>query len=112
MTSKLIVKYLAPWKHKREQAAQRLAELRRRDGDKCARCRREMRFDLPPDHDQGPKIEPILSTPGNRIDDLCLTHVRCNAVGRDHTEEVLERLRPTREAELFAKSRRRRKKAA
>ena len=111
MTSKLIVKYLNPWKHKRERAAERLAELRKRDGDKCARCRRKMRFDLPPDHDQGPRIEPILPT-GDSLDNLCLTHVRCNARGRDNTEEVMERLRPAREAELFAKSRRRRKKAA
>jgi hypothetical protein len=36
---------------------------------------------------------------------LYLTHGRCNVPGRDHTGEALKRLRPLREAELFAKGR-------
>ena len=111
MTRSTIVRYLAPWIRKREQAQLRIDELRRRDGDRCTRCRREMRFDLPSGHDLSPTVETILTRSGGdaqAIDNLCLTHGRCNLQGQDHTAEVLERLRPAREAELFAKSRKKR----
>ena len=98
------IRYLNPWKAKRDRAAAELAALRQRDGDNCSRCRWPLRFDLPVGHDQAAKIE--------RIGDACLTHVRCNVPGRDDTEEVMERLRPSREAELFAKGRKGKKKAA
>jgi hypothetical protein len=106
-----LIRLLNPWRFERERRQLRLAELRRRDGDKCTRCRRPLRFDLPPGHEQAPAIEPLLpqSNGDNRsLDSLCLTHRRCNAQGIDHTEEVMERLRPAREAELFAKPRKKR----
>jgi hypothetical protein len=100
-----------PWKFKREQEeAARLAELRRRDGDDCRRCRRPMRFDLADGHDMGPKVEQIAPTPADEspaLDNLCLTHRRCNAEGIDLTREVTERVRRKNEADLFAKSRKR-----
>lgn len=113
MSRKPIVAYLSPWSWRREQA-RRLDALRHRDGDNCRRCRRPIRFDLPPGHDESPRIEPM---PGNAgggeaIDTLCLCHTRCNAAGGDHTAEVKERLRLKVEAELFSKSRKRKKKAA
>ena len=43
---------------------------------------------------------------------LRLTHRRCNAPGLDHTAEVGERIRRRAEAELFAASRKRKRKAA
>ena len=109
-----IARYLNPWGFRREQEAQRLLELRQRDGDCCRRCRRPIRFDLPAGHELGVRVEPIV--PGKagaavEIDNLCLTHGRCNANSGDDTGEVLKRLRPKREAELFAKSRKRRKAA-
>ena len=111
MTRRTIARFLTPWTHKREQALLLLDELRRRDGDRCARCRREIRFDLPGGHEQGPKIEQILPSASDSVvalDNLCLCHRRCNVQGRDHTDEVMERLRPAREAELFAKARKKR----
>ena len=99
-----VIKYLNPWKAKRDRIAAELAALRARGGDNCARCRRPLRFDLPAGHDQAAKIDPI------GLD--CLTHGRCNVQGRDMTEEVMERLRPSREADLFAKGRKGKKKAA
>jgi hypothetical protein len=108
-----IVRYLNPWKHRREQERQqqRLAELRRRDGDDCRRCRRPLRFDLTEGHDLGPKIEAILSAGAadENLDNFCLTHRRCIGEGADHTHEVTERLRRKNEAELFASSRRRKR---
>ena len=74
---------------------QRFDALRRRDGDDCRRCRRPMRFDLPNGHDQAPTIEPILSeVPGGpaTLDNLCLCHVRCNALSGDNTAEVQHRM--------------------
>ena len=99
-----VIKYLNPWKAKRDRAAAEVAALRARDGDNCARCRRPLRFDLPTGHDQAARIEPVGRD--------CLTHGRCNVQGLDHTAEVMERLRPSREAELFTKRRKGRKKAA
>jgi 5-methylcytosine-specific restriction endonuclease McrA len=107
----LITKYLNPWRYKRELRAERTAALRQRDGDNCTRCRRPIRFDLPPGHDQGARIEPILSQSAGGaegVDNLCLTHGRCNTKAGDDTAAVLERLRPKREAELLPKARKRR----
>ena len=109
-----IVKYLAPWRFKRQQEP-RLLALRQRDGDDCRRCRRPMRFDLPNGHDLGAKVERVLANPAGdarALDNLCLTHTRCNAGMVDHTTEVVERIRRKNEAELFAKPRRKRSKAA
>jgi hypothetical protein len=108
-----IVRYLNPWKFKREQEQlQRLADLRRRDGDECRRCRRPLRFDLPEGHDSGPRIEQVLPTaPGAEVslDNLVLCHRRCTAEAADNTREVTERVRRKNEAELFATSRRRKR---
>ena len=111
MPSRSIAHYLTPWKLKREREAERVRALRSRDGETCARCRRPMRFDLPDGHDQGARIEEI--APGSAaLDNLRLTHRRCNAPGLDHTVEVTERIRRKAEAELFTKSRKRKRKAA
>ena len=104
--------YLNPWKLNREKRLQRLNALRQRDGDDCRRCRRPMRFDLPRGHDQGATVEAILpNSPAGRdaLDNLCLTHRRCNAAGADHTDEVSERMRRRNEAALLSRPR---KKAA
>jgi hypothetical protein len=87
---------------KRDKQRQRLAELRRRDGDNCRRCRRPLRFDLPAGHDQAPTVQPIgpAAKGGGEIDRLCLCHTRCNSATVDNTAEVQERLR--RKAEELA----------
>lgn len=111
MPQSAIARYLAPWAYRRQREAERLQVLRSRDGEGCARCRRPLRFDLPAGHDQGPRVERIVpgsDDPGN----LRLTHRRCNAPGLDHTDEVGERIRRKAEAELFTKSRKRKRKAA
>lgn len=111
MPQSAIAKYLTPWTYRREREAEHVRTLRSRDGEACARCRRPLRFDLPDGHDQGPRIEQIApgsAEPGN----LRLTHRRCNAPGLDHTTEVGERIRRKAEAELFAKPRKRKRKAA
>jgi hypothetical protein len=99
----------------REQELRKLAALRQRDGDRCRRCRRPIRFDLPPGHDLGVRIEQLVPSAAAKATDdlanLCLTHGRCNAKAGDDTGEVRERLRPQREADLFAKARRKRKAA-
>ena len=110
MSSGRIVIYLNPWRAKREQRRFRLAKLRERDGDNCRRCKRPLRFDLPDGHDQGARIEQILSGIANgreTIDNLCLTHGRCNAAGADHTDEVTERMRRKNEASLLSRPRKR-----
>ena len=94
-----IIRALAPWNHRRKREAEQLAAIRTRDGDTCARCRRPIRFDLPPGSDQGARVERA----GGAA--LFLTHGRCHMPGRDDTDAVLERLRPSREAELFASAR-------
>ena len=89
-----IAEYLSPWTLRRDKAEQQLEALRRRDGDDCRRCRRPMRFDLPPGNERSPKIEQILPLANGAamaVDNLCLCHRRCNAVGVDHTIEVTER---------------------
>ena len=110
MPRKSIAKYLNPWMFQREKKRRRFEDLRKRDGDKCWRCRRPMRFDLPRGHDQAPTIQTIGG--GDALDDFCLTHGRCITEAQDHTAEVKERMRRKSEAELFAKSRKGRKKAA
>ena len=99
----------------REQELRKLAALRQRDGDRCRRCRRPIRFDLPAGHDQGVRIEQLVPSAATKATDdlanLCLTHGRCNAKAGDDTGEVRERLRPQREADLFTKARRKRKAA-
>ena len=111
MTESIIARYVNPWKHRRQQEElQRIASLRQRDGDECRRCRRPVRFDLTTGHDFGPKIEQVLPTPVGEppaLDNLCLTHRRCNAEGLDVTREVVERVKRKNEAELFANSRKR-----
>ena len=113
--SQMILKIVNPWKFRREQEARRIAALRSRDGDDCRRCRRPLRFDLPPGHDQGATIEEILAGTGGgseALDHLCLTHRRCNSAGADHTVEVTERMRRKNEAELLSRSRSRSDRAA
>ena len=106
-----IIRFLNPRKFRREREAEQVRALRQRDGDHCARCRRPLRFDLPAGHDQGPRVEEI--APGSdRLDNLRLTHRRCNAPGLDHTAEVNERIRRKAEAELFTKARKRKRRAA
>jgi 5-methylcytosine-specific restriction endonuclease McrA len=114
MPRKSIAKYLNPWMFNRDKKRQRFADLRERDGDKCWRCRREMRFDLPRGHDLAPTIEHILpkSKGGTgELRNLCLCHGRCNRIMADATPEVKERMRVKAEAELLSK-RPRKKKAA
>lgn len=111
MAGTIIAKYLTPWRFRREQEEQRLAALRQRDGDICRRCRRPIRFDLPPGHDKGPRIEPFESAGASAAEPealkgLCLCHGRCNAAGADNTDEVAERIRRNSEAALLSKKRR------
>ena len=105
MPQSVIVRYLNPWKFRRQKAAERLAALRQRDGDNCARCRRPMRFDLTEGHDQGAAVEQVVRGEGEALENLRLCHGRCNPSGVDHTEEVTMRVRRKNEAELFSKSR-------
>ena len=115
MTRSFIATYVSPWVLGRDkQLQQKLAALRERDGDNCRRCRRPIRFDLPRGHDKGPQIEriaPDSASEPRRIDNLCLTHGRCNAAGADNTNEVTERIRRKNEAALLSKPRRAKKRA-
>ncbi|HXS49366.1 MAG TPA: hypothetical protein VN713_04490 [Sphingomicrobium sp.] len=109
MTRSFIARYVSPWAlRKDKKLQQRVAALRQRDGDSCRRCRRPIRFDLPRGHDKGPKVERILpgDTGDELIQNLCLTHGRCNAAGADNTDEVTERIRRKSEAELLSRSQR------
>ena len=107
MPGKSFTKYLNPWKFRRERKLRLLlTALRTRDGDKCARCRRPVRFDLPDGHDQSGAVELVHSGAlGPPLDNLRLCHRRCNTSGADHTGEVIERMRRRNEATLFARSR-------
>src|SRR5213593_4058795 len=110
-----IAKYVNPWQFRRQQEQQRLNALRGRDGDDCRRCRRPLRFDLPEGHDMRPKVECIAPGPDGEpevLDNLCLTHRRCNSEKADYTAEVQERVRRKAEAELLSRSRKRKSKAA
>jgi hypothetical protein len=112
----ILAKYL-PWTVRKDrERLQRVGALRSRDGDDCRRCRRPLRFDLPPGHDQSARIEPVAAEPARlltgqsgELDQWCLTHGRCNPAMIDHTGEVLERLRRKAEAELHAMPRKRRR---
>jgi len=67
-----------------------------------------MRFDLPDGHDRGPTVErvlPLANGAAEALDNLCLTHRRCNAAGADNTGEVKERVQRKGEAALFARKR-------
>jgi len=109
----MIARYVTPWKYQRERReAERVRALKVRDGEACARCRRPIRFDLPAGHDQGVRIEEIVPAAADAEPDLSslrLTHRRCNASGVDHTDEVTERIRRKNEAELFARSKKRKR---
>ena len=109
MSRLTLARILNPWKFKREEAeARRVLELRGRDGEDCRRCRRPMRFDLPRGHDLAPRIEQVVPMPASAaaaLDNLCLTHRRCNLEAADYTREVKERVRMKNEAELFSKKR-------
>jgi hypothetical protein len=104
-----LMQYLSPSRFRRRQMQAQVTAIRGRDGDHCTRCRRPMRFDRAPGHDDAPRVELLRDVQGGEgadpLANLCLTHGRCNVAGRDHTGEALERLRPLREAELFAKAR-------
>ena len=107
-----IARFVSPWKYRRQQEeAAQVRALRGRDGDECRRCRRPMRFDLPAGHDQSARVQPILygaaDADAPSLDNLCLTHRRCNAASADNTVEVTERIRRRQEAELFSKARKR-----
>lgn len=93
MPRTIIAKYLNPWMFKREQAQQRFEELRQRDGDKCWRCHRPMRFDLPRGHDNAPTVEQILSKSKGgtgALDNLCLCHRHCNRLTASSHPEAKE----------------------
>ena len=107
-----LTRFLNPWKHRRDERRRRVELLRERDGDACRRCRRPIRFELAEGHDLGVRIEAMPgAVDAEGLANLCLTHGRCNAAGQDHTGAVIERLRPRREAELFAKAREKREAA-
>jgi hypothetical protein len=109
--SSSIVRFVSPWKYRRQQEeTARVRALRQRDGDECRRCRRTIRFDLPAGHDHGAWVQPIqfgIDADDASFDNLCLTHRRCNAASADNTDEVTERIRRKQEAELFSKARKR-----
>jgi hypothetical protein len=112
MSRTILARYLTPAKFRRDEEAKRIRALRERDGDTCSRCRRPLRFDLTPGHDSGPKVESLAAVASGEpetLDHCTLTHRRCHAEGVDHTGEVQERVRRKNEAELFAKSRKRRR---
>ncbi len=116
MAQSLLVKYVNPWKYRREQEeAARVRALRQRDGEECRRCRRPIRFDLPEGHDQAVCVQPIrFGAEAESVDlgNLCLTHRRCNAAAADNTAEVTDRVRRKQEADLFSKSRKRLRRTA
>ena len=102
-----IIRFLNPRKYRRDREAERIRALKLRDGDKCARCRRPLRFDLPLTHDLAAIIEPAVEDAPS-LDGHHLCHRRCHSGGVDHTGEVTERVRRKNEAALFSKSRKRR----
>lgn len=92
MMGSSIVKFLNPWKARRDELQARVNALRGRDGDACRRCRRPMRFDLPADHDSAPALVQLSG------ETACLCHRRCNAEAVDNTAEVQERMKLRHEA--------------
>lgn len=115
MSRSFIARYVSPWTlRKDKERQQRIAQLRKRDGENCRRCRRPMAFDLPAGHEKGPRIERIAGSENGESEapeDLCLCHVRCNSAGADDTDQVQERLRRKAEAALLPKSRKTRRRA-
>jgi len=114
MATRTLIRLLNPWRAERERREQRLSALRRRDGDNCTRCRRPIQFDLPAGHVLAAKVERIgPPAPGGAdlLENLCLTHGRCNAGRGDDTLAVRERLRLKSEAALVVKARRKRRAA-
>ena len=114
MSSSVIVKFVNPWKYRREQNEARITALRHRDGDACRRCKRPLRFEFKDGHDLNAKIEqivPLAAGGTEALDNFCLTHVRCNAKHGCDTAEVKERARVKHEAALFAKSKQKRRRA-
>ena len=110
MPSSSLVRYLNPWKFRREERERRIAALRHRDGDNCTRCRRPVRFDFPAGHDLSPKVEQMsASEAAESIEHSCLTHTRCNAQAGNNTAEVQERVRRKSEAALFDEARTKRR---
>lgn len=112
MAQTSIAKYLKLWLLKAEKSRQRVEALRIRDGENCRRCRRPMRFDLPAGHDRAPSVQQIQALANGgavALDNLCLTHGRCNAEAGDNTHQVQERVQ-LRQQEA-AKPRKRRKPA-
>lgn len=115
MSRNSIAKYFNPWMFQREKKRLRFQQLRDRDGDNCWRCRRPMRFDLPRGHDLAPTIEhlqPKSKGGTGEMGNLCLCHGRCNRIMADATPEVKERMRKKAEADLFAQSKRRKRRVA
>ena len=113
MSRSTLAKYLSPWSFRRDKEhAEQVEAIRRRDGESCRRCRRPLRFDLPRGHERAPKIEkigPEIEGEPPRLENLCLTHGRCNTEPADLTLEVKERVRRKNEAELFAAAREKRR---
>ena len=105
-----LLRFLNPHRYRRAKAAAQVQDLKARDGDNCARCRRPIRFDFPDGHDQGPAVEGAIGPAGD-LDGARLCHRRCSPSGVDHTGEVTERVRRKNEAALFAKARRVRRAA-
>ena len=99
-----LLRFLNPYGYRRARAEAQVQELKARDGDNCARCRRPIRFDFPDGHDQGPAVEDAIGQAGE-LDSARLCHRRCSPSGVDHTGEVTERVRRKNEAALFAKAR-------
>jgi len=114
MAAASLIKFVNPWRFRQLERERQLLALRQRDGDDCRRCRRPIRFDLPAGHDLGVRIEPIRSAAAREkpnLENLCLTHGRCNAQAGDDTVAVTERVRRKNEAELFAAQRKKRRAA-
>ena len=110
MSSASIIRFVNPWKFKREQEElARVQALRTRDGDALPPLPPSgaLRPHQRPRH--GPAVEAIRRRARRSLDNLCLTHRRCNGESADHTREVQERVRRKNEAELFANARSRRR---
>jgi len=113
MSRSILARYLSPWSFRKDREhASQVEAIRKRDGETCRRCRRPLRFDLPRGHERAPKIETIGPQAEGEpvsLDNLCLTHARCNTEPADMTLEVKERARRKNEAELFAAAREKRR---
>lgn len=84
------------WFFKRQRRANRLAEIRARDGENCWRCGHPMRFVGKPNCGKAATIEHVkpLSQGGTwSLDNLRLCHVGCNRHLKDHAPEQKQRMR-------------------